>query len=82
MFSAHFVITYSLLVNSFVDFRMVSTRKKRQENKMLLSQLSESDTNFMIGQSNYEAQLENRIITTERTTTLNNTTNPTQVNRP
>ena len=39
---------------------MVSKRKKKQQNEKLLSQLSESDTYFMIGQNNHEAQTEDR----------------------
>ena len=49
-----------LLVNSTDDFNMASTRKKKQQNKKLPSQLSESDADFIIGQSRHEAQTENR----------------------
>ena len=39
------------LVNLTVDINMVATRKKKPQNKKLLSQLSGSDTDFMILQS-------------------------------
>ena len=39
---------------------MASTWKKKQQNKRLPSQLSESDADFIIGQSRHEAQTENR----------------------
>ena len=37
---------------------MVSTRKKKQQNKRIFSQLSEGDTDFMIGKSNHDVQNE------------------------
>ena len=53
-----FVLTcLILLVDSFVNF--ISTRKKRKQKKKLLSQLSESDTDFTVGQNNNDAQIEN-----------------------
>ena len=82
MLSVCFVLTCSLLlVISFVDFKMVSSQKKRQ-NKRFLSQLNEFDTDFMIGQNNHENQLDNRTNTDETKTTLNNTNNQVQVNGP
>ena len=44
----------------------------------LFSLLSESDTDFMIGQNNHKTQTENRVIMADRNITLNNTNNPTQ----
>ena len=44
------------MVNSFVGFNMVSTWKKKHQNKKLFSQLDEFDAAFMIGKSNHEAQ--------------------------
>ena len=41
---------------------MVSTRKKKQQSKRVLSQLSETDADFVIGQNSHEAQTENRSI--------------------
>ena len=38
---------------------MVSTRKKKQQNKRLFGQLSEGDTDFVVGQSNHDVQNEN-----------------------
>ena len=61
---------------------MVSTRNKRLQNKRLLNQLSESDTDFMMGQNNYGAQNENRSNTADGNITLNSTNNPTQVGGP
>ena len=48
---------------------MVATRKKRQQNKKLLSQLSESDNDFMIGRNNHnhETQTESGTNTIEKT---------------
>ena len=59
---------------------MVSTRKKRQEKKRLLTQLSDSDSDFMIGQSNHEPQTESRTNTVEENITPNKVNNPAQVN--
>ena len=68
------------LVNSTVDFIMVSTRKRKQQKKRLLSQLSESDANLMIGQSSREDQTEKRSDRANRVTFLYYTNEPTQVN--
>ena len=61
---------------------MVSTREKKQQNLRLLSQLSESNAGFMVGQCNHEAQFESRANTVDRNTSLNDTNDPTQVNSP
>ena len=46
--SCWLVLIYSIsLVNSIVDVKVVSTWKKRQQNKRLFSHLSEKDTGFM-----------------------------------
>ena len=68
------------LVNLTVDFKVVSTRKKEQQNKRLFSQLSEAGTGFMIGQNNHGVQTESRDNVTYRGTFLDNTNNPTQDN--
>ena len=44
------------LVNLFVDFALVLTRKKNQRNNKFLSDLREPNTYFMIGQNNHEAK--------------------------
>ena len=59
---------------------MVATRNKRQQNKRLLRQLSESDTDVMIGQTNHEIQFNDRTNTADGNITLNNANNSTQVN--
>ena len=59
---------------------MVSTRKKRQQNKRLLNQLSESDTDFVLGQHDDEAQVESRVSTVDENITLNNENISTQAN--
>ena len=61
---------------------MVSTRKKKQQNKKLFSQLSERDTDFMIEQSNQDEQTESRDNMICRCTSSDNISNPTQVNYP
>ena len=48
---------------------MVSTRNNGEGNKKLLSLLSMSDTNFMIGENNHEAQTESGVNTMERNIT-------------
>ena len=47
----------TLLVSSIVDVKMVSAGKN-QQNEKLFSQLSERDTDLMIGQSNQDEQTE------------------------
>ena len=57
IFAVHFSLFYSkLLVNLFVGCQKFFTRKKRQQNKTLLSQLSESDAFFEVRQNNQETQ--------------------------
>ena len=78
-----FALIYPIsFVNSIVDVKMVSTRKKKQQNKKLFSQLSERDTVFIMGQSNQEEQTERRDSMICRSTSSCNTSNPTQVNYP
>ena len=64
-----------LLVNLSVDLAMASTRKGKEENKKLLQQLSESDTDFKIRQNNHEAKTEYRNNTVEQIVTLKNENN-------
>ena len=59
---------------------MVSTRKKKQQNKRLFSQLSERDTDFMVGQSNDDVQNENINSATHRGRCSDNSNSLTQVN--
>ena len=61
---------------------MVSTRKKKQQNKKLFSQLSERDTDFMIGQSNQGEQIKNRDSMLRRGTSPDNASKPAQINYP
>ena len=61
---------------------MVSARKKTHQNKTVFSQLSEGDTDFMIGQSNEDEQTESRDNLICRGTSSDNISNPTQVNYP
>ena len=68
-----------LLANSNFDFNTVFTRKKRQQIMRFHSQLSESDADFMVGQSNHDAQTEKRASASGSGTFLNNTNNATQV---
>ena len=46
-------------------FKMISTRKKKQGNRRLRSQLREFDADFMIGQSNHENHAESKANTVE-----------------
>ena len=72
MFSVHFARIFStLFVNSVVDFNMGFTRKRRQQYKQRLNRLSESDTDFMIGQNCHETQPGNRAYIVDETATLN-----------
>ena len=59
---------------------MVFIRKKRQQNKRLLRQLIDSDTEFMIGQNSHETQPGYGGNTVNESTTLNNVKNLIQVN--
>ena len=59
---------------------MTSTRKKRQQNKKIFSQLCESDIDFMIGQNNLEAQTENRTNTVEQNVTSTKINSTTHIN--
>ena len=61
---------------------MISTRKKRQQNKKLFSQLSERGTYFMIVQSNKDEQTNSRDNMICRGTSSDNINNPIQVNYP
>ena len=61
---------------------MVSTRKKKQQKERLFSELSERDTDFMIGQSNQDEQTESRGSMTCRGTSSEKTSNLTQVKYP
>ena len=71
-----------LFVNLIVKIEMVSTRKKEQQNKSPFSQLKERDTDFMIGQSSQDEQIESRDNIICRGTSSNNANNPTQNNSP
>ena len=70
------------MANLIVEVEQVTTRKKKQQNKSLFSQLSEKDTEFMIGQSNQDKQTESRDNMLRRGTSSDNTSNPAQVNYP
>ena len=71
-FLSFFSLTCSiLLVISVVDFNMVSTQKKTTDKK-LLSQLSESDTDFMTEDNSHETQPGNEAKRVDENTTLNN----------
>ena len=59
-----------LLKNSIVGFTIVSTLKKRQLNKRLLSQLDESDADFMKEQGKHGSQFEIRKNMTDENVTL------------
>ena len=77
-----FVLIYPIsLVSSIVDVERVSTRKK-QQNKRFFSQLSERDTDFMIGQSNQDEQTGSRDKIICRGTSSDNASNSTQINYP
>ena len=70
------------MVNSIVGVRMVFTRKEKQQNKSLFSQLSERDTGFMTGQNNQEEQIESRDYILCRGTSSDIASNPTQIKYP
>ena len=59
---------------------MVSTTKKRQQNKRFFSQLSERDDHFLIGQSNQDEQTESRDNMLCRGTSSDNASNLAQIN--
>ena len=81
--SCFFVLIYpTSLVSSIVDVKMVSTRKKTQQNKGLFSQLSESDNDSMIGQSNQIEQIESIDNMICRGTSSDIISNATHVNYP
>ena len=61
---------------------MVSTRKKKEQNRRFCSQMSKSDTDLMNGQSNHDVQTESRERMTYTSTSSDNTNNPTQGNYP
>ena len=65
-----------------VNFNMVSTRKKKQQNKKLFCQLDESDADFMIGQSNHEDQAGSKTNVVDIGISSNNMNDPIQVNSP
>ena len=71
-----------LLVISIVDIRTVSTIKKKQQSKNLLSQLSERGTDFTIGQSNFDAQIKSRDSMIHRGTSSDNRKTSTQIYQP
>ena len=52
----------------------------KQQNKTLFSQLGSFGTNFLIGQSNLETQIESRANVVERDTVVNGINYPIQVN--
>ena len=70
------------LVNSPVGFNVVSTRKKKQQNERLFSQLDESDANFMIGQNFYQAHVGSKTEVVDMGDSSNNMTDPVQINSP
>ena len=59
---------------------MVSTRKKKQQNKRPLSQLDESDTLFVIGQNNHAAQAGSKTNMVNIGSSSSNMKGPIQVN--
>ena len=61
---------------------MVSSRKKKQHNKRFFTQLSERDTDFMIGQSNQDDQTKSRDNMLCGGTSSDNASNPAQFNYP
>ena len=68
--------------NSLVKANMVSTRKKRQSNKRLLSQLDDFDQDMIIGNTASERQ-ENVVVnegTNDRDFAVRNSSNNTAVN--
>ena len=68
-----------ILVKSVVNFSMVPTRK-RQQQKRLLGQLSESDTDFLFGQNSHENQPGDKANALDQNGTLNNANDSIQVN--
>ena len=80
MFSVHFALPCSILfVSSIVDFDMLSTRNKRQQNKRFFIQSSEPFTDPMIDPDSYENQTESRGNTADRNVILNRANNSTQI---
>ena len=61
---------------------MVCTRRKGQQNKRIFSQLDEYDTDFLIAQSNHEAEVKNRTNMVDRGFSSNNVNGLIQVNSP
>ena len=61
---------------------MVSVRKKKQQNKKFFSQLDKSATDFMIGQSNHEAQVASKTNVVDIAPSSNNLNDLIQVNSP
>ena len=59
---------------------MASTRKKGQQNTRLFSKLDESNTVFVIEQSNHEAQVGSRTMVVELNLTSNNMTGSIEIN--
>ena len=80
--SCWFGLIYPIsLVNSIVDVKMFSTRKK-QQNKKFFSKSNERDTDFVIGQSNQNEQTESSDSVICRGNSSDNKSNLTQVNYP
>ena len=50
------------MVNSIVNSNMLSTRKKKQQIKKVFNQFSESDSGYMIGQSNMKPKQVEKLI--------------------
>ena len=64
------------MVNSVVDSKVVSTRKERQQNKLLINLFTESDTALTIRQNCHENQSGDGANTVdEKKTTVNNGNN-------
>ena len=61
---------------------MDCTRKKKQQNKRLFSQLSGKETDLVFGQSNQDERTESRSSMTYRGTSSDSTSNPTQIIYP
>ena len=61
---------------------MVSTRKKKQQQRRLLSCLGEVDADFLIEQSNHGVEIESRDELADSGTSIDNANNPTQFNYP
>ena len=70
------------LVKSIVDVKIIFTRKKKRQSKRFVIQLSERDTDFVIGQSAQDEQMESRDNMMCRSTCSANISNPTQANIP